>query len=154
MTMITQPPWSTRLWMWTIKWQWWELVCITIHFHIFVCNISIILNMILSIYPFYFTSYFFSFNWSKTPCFRCSLDRFFWNSLARLKSLFCVQELIGIRESNRFHSCNWTLDINWYIYIALVNEIDTIYHLFAVFRFTKVFVTSLYPSINGRIQSL
>ena len=32
--------------------------CITINFHIFVCNISIILNMILSVCPFSFTGSF------------------------------------------------------------------------------------------------
>ena len=40
------------------KWQCWELVCITIHFQIFLCNIRIILNMILSVCSFYFTGSF------------------------------------------------------------------------------------------------
>ena len=49
------------------------------------------------------------------------LDRYFWNSLARLTSLFCVEECIIIRESDIVDSVNWKLDTNWYIYISLVN---------------------------------
>ena len=115
MIMITQPPCSMRLWMWTTKLQFWELVCIAIHFQIFVCNISIILKMILYFYPFYFTVFFLYFTWSMNPWLQCFLDSFVWNYLSRLASLFCVQEWIRICESNVFYHGIWTLYINWYI---------------------------------------
>ena len=59
-----------------------------IYFHVFLCNIIIILNMILSICPFYFTGSFSVFPWSMTPFFWLSLDRCFWDSLSRLTSFF------------------------------------------------------------------
>ena len=58
MIMLTQTPFHMRLWMWNTKWLCWGLVGITINFHIFVWNIRIILNMILSICPFSFTGCF------------------------------------------------------------------------------------------------
>ena len=75
---------------------------ITINFHIFVCNIRIILNMIFSVGPFYYTgsfSLFFLINYSMFPIL---FRHMFWNYLSRLKSLFFVQECIRIRESNNF----------------------------------------------------
>ena len=58
---------------------------------------------------------FLYFPWSMTPCLRSSLDRLFWNSLARLTSFFGAQECIRICESNFFDPGSWTVDINWYI---------------------------------------
>ena len=58
---------------------------------------------------------FLCFNWSMNPYFRCYLDRYFWNSLSRLKSFFCVQECMIICKSNVFDPDSWTFDINWYI---------------------------------------
>ena len=60
--MLTQSPSTMRIWMWTTKWQCWESFFIKIHFHLFVWNISIILNMILSVCQFSFTGYFFVFS--------------------------------------------------------------------------------------------
>ena len=59
------------------------------------------------------------FTWSIYPCLRCSFDRSFWKSLARLTSFFGMQECIRICESNDFDPVIWTLDINQYIYIAI-----------------------------------
>ena len=67
-------------------------------FYIFVCNISIILNMILSVWIFSLTGSFPIFSWSMTQCLRCSSDRCFWDCLARLTSFLCVQECIRICE--------------------------------------------------------
>ena len=47
-----------------------------------------------------------------TPCLRCSLYRYFWNSSARLTSLFSAQECIIIYESDVFDTSSLTLDIN------------------------------------------
>ena len=58
---------------------------------------------------------FIYFTWSMTPCFRCSLERYFWNYLDILTSLFCVKECIIICESNSSDPGSWTLAINWYI---------------------------------------
>ena len=77
MIMITQPPCSMRLWMWTTKLQFWELVCIAIHFQIFVCNISIILNMILSVCEFSFTGSFSIFSLINESMFTMLLSHIF-----------------------------------------------------------------------------
>ena len=73
-----QPPCSTRLWVWTTKWYFWESVNITIHFHIFVCNISIILNMILSVRPFSFTGSLLVINLINDLMFTMLLRHIFW----------------------------------------------------------------------------
>ena len=78
------------------------LVCVTINFHIFVCNISIILNMILSVCPFSFTGYFPVFSLINDSMFMMLLRQIFWDFLARLTSFFGVQECIRICESNSF----------------------------------------------------
>ena len=116
MIMFTQPPCAMKLWMWNTKFYFWELVCITIHFHLFLCNISIILNMILSVCPFSFTVSFSLFLLMKDSMFTMLFRHIFCNSLARLKKIFCVIECIRIYELNVFDTDSWTLDINWYKY--------------------------------------
>ena len=61
MLMLTQPSDTMRFCMWTTKWEWWKLVFITKHFHIFVRYIIIILNMIFPFWPLLFTCQFFAF---------------------------------------------------------------------------------------------
>ena len=113
--MLTKPPCAMSIWMWTTKWWFWELFCITIHFHIFVCNMIIILNMIFSVCPFSFTRSFTEFLLINDSMFLMLFRYIFWNYLSRLTSLFCVIECIRICESNMCDPGIWTLDINWYI---------------------------------------
>ena len=71
MAMLNQT--SDTMWfcMWTTKWQWWKLICITFLFHIFVRYISIILNMIFHFCPFSFTCPFSVFTLINHNMFEC-----------------------------------------------------------------------------------
>ena len=77
---------------------------------------------ILCLY-FFLLALFLYFPLSITPCLRCSLDICFWDCLARLTSLFCLQECIRICESiflipvfehltliDKYRACPW----RWY----------------------------------------
>ena len=114
MIALTQTPFSMSLWIWTTKYQFWSLVCIAIYFHFFVCNISIILNIILSVCPFYFTG-FFLLSLINETMFPMLLRQMFWKLFSQTKIIFCVIECIRICESNVFDTCRWTLYINLYI---------------------------------------
>ena len=74
-------------------------------------------------------------------CLWCSFARGCWNSLANLTSYFWLPVCICIFESNLFDPESWTVDINWYIYIALIKIIESIYNPFSMPMFT-------YTSIN------
>ena len=60
-------PLSHEVWNMDNKFQLWEFLCVTIHFNLFLWNVSIILNMILSVCPFAFTGFFLYLHWSMTP---------------------------------------------------------------------------------------
>ena len=96
----------------------WELICVTIYSHIFVWNIRIILNMILSVCSFSSYEFFLQLPWSITPFLQCYFVVCCWNYLAKLTSLFWLPVCIWICESNLLDPGSWTLDINWYIYIS------------------------------------
>ena len=102
MVILTQPPCYMRLFMLTTKWQFWLLVHITIHFHIFVCKIIIILNMIFYVCTFSFPgslSVFSLINDSMVPLL---FKKIFCYYLAILTFFGGVQECIRIYESNNF----------------------------------------------------
>ena len=86
MIILNQP--SETMWfcVWTTKWQLWKLIFFTKNIDIFVRNIRILLNMILIFCPFLFTCPFLYLPWSITTCLYASLDRCFWNYLAKLTS--------------------------------------------------------------------
>ena len=133
--MLTHLPSNMMLYMWTKKWLCWEFICITIHFHFFVWNISITLNMILSACSFYFTGSFSVFYLINDSMFPMISRQIFLE-------LFCQNEMIvlcAIMHYNLWIKCfypiSWTLYIIWYI--ALVNGIETINHLFYMYWCTE-----------------
>ena len=69
MVMITQPSYNMRFCVWTTKCKWWKLVYILI-FHIFVRDISIIMNTIFPFCPLSFTCPFL-FYLINHPMFVC-----------------------------------------------------------------------------------
>ena len=75
------------------------MICVTIHYHIFELHHSIIMNMVLSFYPFSFYEYFLCFPWSMAPFWRCSYSRLSLNSWDKLTSLFSV--VIRISQTYR-----------------------------------------------------
>ena len=79
MVMLTQTSDTMWLCVWTTKCKWWNLVCITKYFQIFVRNISIIVNMILLFCTNLFTCPFLCFPLSITSCLRAALYRCFFN---------------------------------------------------------------------------
>ena len=117
------------------KWECWELVGITIHFHIFVFKIIIILNMILPFYQFSFTifsSVFYLINYSMLSMLlrKMPLEFFIQSDII----LWCAR-----MHYNMWIKCSWYLTlnlINYLIQIALVNGIKTINHLFSMSRCT------------------
>ena len=135
MTMFNQPPFSVRLWMRTTKCQCWESAGITIHFHIFVWNIIITLNMIPSICPFSFTVSFPVFPLINKSMFTIILRQMFLELFSQTDNLFWCE----IMHYNMFFKYFWSWKFNnrhYLIHIALVNGIKTINHLFGVYSYT------------------
>ena len=117
------------------KYIWWQVRSMPVSLtNIFMCNLSIILNMILSICKFSCTIFFPVFSLINDSMFTILLRQMFWNYLARLISFFGVQEFIIICYQI-FLSCKLNIR-NSFLYIALANFIKTINHLFFMSRFT------------------
>ena len=123
------------------------MICVTISFQILVFNIRTILNMILSVCSFSLHVSFFVFDLINDTIFAGFFVGKCCNSLDKLTSSFWLPVYICICESNLFDPGSWTVDINWYIYIALINSIESIYQFFAMPRCT-------YPSINYDVVTL
>ena len=72
------------------------------NFHLFVCNISIILNIILSFCPFYFNGYFSVFYMINDSMFKMLLREMFLEFFSQTDIIVYVMECIIICESNVF----------------------------------------------------
>ena len=92
-----------------------KMILLGIHSHMFLFNVSIILNMILSFCPFYLHESFLGFSWSMTTSLWYFFVRCSWNSLAKHTSYFWVPVCILICETNIFNTGSWTVYINWYM---------------------------------------
>ena len=115
------------------------MICVTIYFHIFEFNSSIILNMILSFCPFSFYISFFYFPWSMAPFWRCSFPDDLWIPELNLH-LFSVASV----HFNLWIKYDWSRKLNLghqLIYITFINGINSINHFFPMPRCT-------YTSIN------
>ena len=116
------------------------MVVITIYFHLFVCNISIIPNILLSVCEFSFTGYFPKFYLINDSMFTILLIHIFLELFIQTDIIFLCIRIHYTLWIKCFWS--WKLKIrHQLIYIVLVNGIDTIDHLFAMTRCT-------YTSIN------
>ena len=122
--MITQTPWSMRLWMWEKNGNAGNWLVSQYIFTIFFATSALSLTWYaLSIHFILLTLYLY-LSRSITSCLRCYLDDGFWNYLAILTSFFCVQECIRICESNVFSPGSLILDIDWYMYNACKWHLD------------------------------
>ena len=110
MIIINQPSYTMWFFVWTKKWQWWELVCITKQLNIFVWNIVILLNMILPLCPLSFTCFFIYLDQSLHDWLLHATD--FFNSLTKLTSGLRVPVYITICMSYPFSNVSFTVDIN------------------------------------------
>ena len=111
------------------KLQFRKLVCCTIHFHVLMLNIFIILLTVLLVCPLLFTWIFLWFTWSKTPCLRDALDKCFWNYRDKTTSVLCVTVCTDIFVSNCSLTGIWMVAIRWKMklfYVAFMPSITSL----------------------------
>ena len=134
MLMLTQPSDTMLFCVCTTKKSMIEAGFYYKHINIFVCNISIFLNIIFPFYPLSFTCPFLYFTWSITPCLRAALDRRLRNYLAKLTSDVRVPVCITIFCHNFLQPEVSKLSL--IVKETFANGVEAIYHLYAMSWYT------------------